>query len=178
MAGVPGVVDLSVEQQTEIPVLTVKFDRPALARHGVTIREVARVLEAGLQGVKATRIIEGQSAYDLVVRLADADGWRTDTLGDLLVDTPAGAKVAWADDPVDDAGGRRWRNNSWAGPKVSCHDGYAQTTCRDLHLCAHANVAVRQDDDPTRLRLHRSCLLNQSNGMPCSAESSPRKTLK
>ncbi|MSU27590.1 MAG: efflux RND transporter permease subunit [Pedosphaera sp.] len=93
MAGVPGVVDLSVEQQTEIPVLTVKFDRPALARHGVTIREVARVLEAGLQGVKATRIIEGQSAYDLVVRLADADGWRTDTLGDLLVDTPAGAKV-------------------------------------------------------------------------------------
>ena len=93
MAGVPGVVDLSVEQQTEIPVLTVKFDRPALARHGVTIREVARVLEAGLQGVKATRIIEGQSAYDLVVRLADADGWRTDTLGDLLVDTPSGAKV-------------------------------------------------------------------------------------
>ena len=93
MAGVPGVVDLSVEQQMEIPVLTVKFDRPALARHGVTIREVARVLEAGLQGVKATRIIEGQSAYDLVVRLADADGWRTDTLGDLLVDTPAGAKV-------------------------------------------------------------------------------------
>ncbi len=93
MAGVSGVVDLSVEQQTEIPVLTVKFDRPALARHGVTIREVARVLEAGLQGVKASRIIEGQSAYDLVVRLADADGWRTDTLGDLLVDTPAGAKV-------------------------------------------------------------------------------------
>ncbi len=136
MAGVPGVVDLSVEQQTEIPVLTVKFDRPALARHGVTIREVARVLEAGLQGVKATRIIEGQSAYDLVVRLDDRpftphpsplpssdDGrgrspraaevsslapsegeragvrgqsdtsWRTDTLGDLLVDTPAGAKV-------------------------------------------------------------------------------------
>ncbi len=93
IADVPGVVDLSVEQQTEIPVLTVKFDRPALARHGVTIREVARVLEAGLQGVKATRIIEGQNAYDLVVRLADADGWRTDTLGDLLVDTPAGAKV-------------------------------------------------------------------------------------
>ncbi|PAW72223.1 MAG: CusA/CzcA family heavy metal efflux RND transporter [Pedosphaera sp. Tous-C6FEB] len=93
MAAVPGVVDLSVEQQMEIPVLTVKFDRPALARHGITIREAARVLEAGLQGVKATRIIEGQSAYDLVVRLADSDGWRTDTLGDLLVDTPAGAKV-------------------------------------------------------------------------------------
>ncbi|MEW6306041.1 MAG: efflux RND transporter permease subunit [Verrucomicrobiota bacterium] len=107
MQGVGGVVDLSVETQTEIPVLRVKFDRPAIARHGLTIRDVARTLEASLQGVKVSRVLEGQSSYDLVVRLdegrhvidSSADDsvgrvtWQLDTVGNLLVDTPSGAKV-------------------------------------------------------------------------------------
>jgi CzcA family heavy metal efflux pump len=93
MSGVEGVVDLSLEQQMEIPMLKVHFDRAAIARHGLTIRDVSRSLEVGVQGVKASRMLEGQSAFDLVVRLADADGRRLDEVGSLLVDTPAGAKV-------------------------------------------------------------------------------------
>jgi CzcA family heavy metal efflux pump len=93
MQGVSGVVDLSVEQQTEIPLLNVKFQRSEIARHGLTIREVARTLEAGLQGVKASRVLEGQTSYDLVVRIAGNEGWDLDTIGNLLVDTPGGAKV-------------------------------------------------------------------------------------
>jgi CzcA family heavy metal efflux pump len=93
MQGVPGVVDLSVEQQTEVPVLKVKFDRAEMARHALTIREVARTVEAALQGVKVSRVLEGQGAYDLVVRLVEREEWRLDTLGDVLVETPAGARV-------------------------------------------------------------------------------------
>ena len=93
MQGVAGVVDLSVEQQTEIPVLKVKFDRREIARHALTIRDVARTLEASLQGVKASSVLEGQASYDLVVRLAGSEGWNLETLGNLLVDTPTGAKV-------------------------------------------------------------------------------------
>ncbi len=93
MQGVAGVVDLSVEQQTEVPVLKVKFDRAEIARHALTVRDVARTVEASLQGVKASRVLEGQTAYDLVVRLADAQEWQLATLGDLLVDTAGGAKV-------------------------------------------------------------------------------------
>ena len=91
--GVAGVVDLSVEQQTEVPVLKIKFEREAIARHALTIRDVARTVEAALRGVKASRVLEGQSAYELVVRLADTESWQLDTLGDLLVDTPAGARL-------------------------------------------------------------------------------------
>jgi CzcA family heavy metal efflux pump len=90
---VPGVVDLSVEQQTEVPVLNVKFDRPELARHGLTIRDVARTLEAAVQGVRASRVLEGQAAYDLVVRVAGRQPWELETLRNLLVDTSSGAKV-------------------------------------------------------------------------------------
>jgi Cu/Ag efflux pump CusA len=93
MQGVAGVVDLSVEQQTEVPVLKIKFDRAEIARHGLTIRDVARTVEASLQGVKASRVLEGQTAYDLVVRLVTAEEWQLETLGNLLVDTPAGARV-------------------------------------------------------------------------------------
>jgi CzcA family heavy metal efflux pump len=93
MQGVAGVVDLSVEQQTEVPVLKIKFEREAIARHALTIREVANTVEAALQGVKASRVLEGQTSYDLVVRLENAGSWELDTLGDVLVDTPAGAKV-------------------------------------------------------------------------------------
>lgn len=93
MQGVTGVVDLSVEQQTEVPVLKIKFEREAIARHALTIRDVANTVEATLQGVKASRVLEGQTSYDLVVRLENAEGWQLDTLGDVLVDTPAGARV-------------------------------------------------------------------------------------
>jgi Cu/Ag efflux pump CusA len=122
MAGVRGVVDLSLEQQMEVPNLRVHFDRPALARHGLTVREVSRTLEAAVQGAKVTTIIEGTHLHDLVVRLDDharpvsltkeqtallglltapepppaappVARWQLETLGDLLVDTPAGARV-------------------------------------------------------------------------------------
>jgi CzcA family heavy metal efflux pump len=93
MQSVAGIVDLSVEQQTEVPMLKVNFHRREIARHGLTIRDVARTLEAGLQGVKASRVLERQTSYDLVVRIAGSQGWDLDTIGNLLVDTPAGAKV-------------------------------------------------------------------------------------
>lgn len=93
MQGVAGVVDLSVEQQTDIPVLKVVFRRQEIARNGLTIRDVARTLEAGLQGAKASRVLEGQASYDLVVRIEGSQGWDLDSIGSLLVDTPSGAKV-------------------------------------------------------------------------------------
>ena len=93
MAEVPGVVDLSVEQQMDIPILLVRFDRPALARHGVMIEDVAHTLESALQGLTVSRVLEGPHAFDLVVRLADAQAWTPETLGGLLVDTPRGAKI-------------------------------------------------------------------------------------
>lgn len=120
---VEGVVDLSLEQQMEVPNLRVHFDRPALARHGLSVREVSRALEAAVQGVKITTVIEGTHLHDLVVKLDDyaspvtltkektalmglltASGsidsksaalssWTPETLGSLLVDTPQGARV-------------------------------------------------------------------------------------
>ncbi|GMU91237.1 MAG: multidrug transporter AcrB [Candidatus Hydrogenedentota bacterium] len=93
MSSIEGVVDLSVEQQMDVPVVLVRFDRAALATHRLHIRDAARTVEAALQGIPVTRILEGPYAYDLRVRLDEGDGWSMDTLGDVPLDAGGGAKI-------------------------------------------------------------------------------------
>jgi Cu/Ag efflux pump CusA len=102
MSDVSGVVDLGVEPQVDIPTLRVQVDRQALAPWGLHVRDIGDVLQAAISGLTVGSIIEGQNSVNLVVRLADpplpATGplpvpWRTETLGDLLIDTPSGARV-------------------------------------------------------------------------------------
>ena len=42
MAGVPGVVDLSLEQQTDVPFVRFVLNRPAIARYGLRPGDVGR----------------------------------------------------------------------------------------------------------------------------------------
>lgn len=94
MAGVEGVVDLSVEQQAEIPILNARFDRAAMARHGLMMEEVTHTLEAAFQGHAVSRVLEGRNAFDVVLRIAEEDGaWTLDSIGELPVHTASGAKV-------------------------------------------------------------------------------------
>ncbi len=93
MEQVPGVVDLSVEQQTDIPVLAVRFRRGAMARYGLTVEPLAHTLEAAVQGLTVSRVLEGPHAFDLVVRLAPGEGRSAEVLRGLPVDLPAGGKV-------------------------------------------------------------------------------------
>lgn len=93
MAGIDGIVDLSVEQQMDVPALLVHFDRPALAAQGLRIEDAAQTVEAALQGVHVTRILEGTNAYELRIRLDEGGGWTLDSLGDVPLDAPAGAKI-------------------------------------------------------------------------------------
>ncbi|MBI4230807.1 MAG: efflux RND transporter permease subunit [Planctomycetes bacterium] len=93
ITGVEGVVDLSVEPQMDIPTLRVRFDRHAIARHGLRIEEIAHALESALQGLPVSRILEGSNAFDLVVRMGREGNWSLETIGHLPVDTPSGAKV-------------------------------------------------------------------------------------
>jgi CzcA family heavy metal efflux pump len=93
MERVRGVVDLSVEQQTDIPVLSVRFRRAAMARYGLSIEALAHTLEAALQGLTVSQVLEGRYAFDLVVRLQPGTGPSAEVLRRLPVDVPAGGQV-------------------------------------------------------------------------------------
>ncbi|MEK7757479.1 MAG: efflux RND transporter permease subunit, partial [Planctomycetota bacterium] len=93
MRQVSGVVDLSIEQQVDIPTLRIDFNRDAIARHGLHVADVAGTLEMAFRGEPVGRIIEGRRTFDLVVRLGDPAQVSSQMVGDVLVDTPVGSKV-------------------------------------------------------------------------------------
>ncbi len=97
MSDLPGVVDLSVESQADIPNLNVRFDRPALARYGLTIDVAADALAAAYSGLTVSRVLEGPFAFDLVVKVDDGDGWSGESLGDLPLRVPAGGHIRLCD---------------------------------------------------------------------------------
>jgi Cu/Ag efflux pump CusA len=70
MQDVPGVVDLAVEQQADIPFVTVKLKRAMIARYGLRVRDVAEAVETAFAGHVVSRVLEGEAAFDLAVRYA------------------------------------------------------------------------------------------------------------
>ena len=93
MQGIPGVVDLALEEQTNLPFVSVRFERDALARHGLTVREVAKTMETAFYGRVVSRVLTGGYAFDLSVRYDDAAREDLDAIRQTLVSTPGGAWV-------------------------------------------------------------------------------------
>lgn len=93
VAEVPGAVDVVAEQQTDVPLLTVRFDRAALARYGLTVAGASEAIEAAFAGVAASKVLEGQSAYDLVVRYDPAVRDSLDAIRSALITTASGARL-------------------------------------------------------------------------------------
>jgi CzcA family heavy metal efflux pump len=69
--GVEGLVDLQVEQQSDVPQLRIHANRLAMSRFGVTPAALAEVVDVAFNGEVVSQVLEGQSAFDLVVRYPD-----------------------------------------------------------------------------------------------------------
>jgi CzcA family heavy metal efflux pump len=93
METVPGAVDVTPEQQIDIPFLTVRYDREALARHGLSARELSETLVTAFSGTAVGRVVEGQASVDLVVRYDPAVKDDLDAIRATLVTTPSGAQL-------------------------------------------------------------------------------------
>jgi cobalt-zinc-cadmium resistance protein CzcA len=87
-----GSADIYVEQVTGQPVLEVRVDQDAIARHGVSAGHVLEVVEA-IGGVKVGEVREDQRRFDLVVRLPET--YRTDVqaIRRILIPTAAGETI-------------------------------------------------------------------------------------
>lgn len=93
MEGVEGVVDLAVEQQVDVPQVRVKPRRRAMASYGVSVEDLAESVDIGFNGEVASRILEGQESYDLVVRFDEKNRGNIERLRNALFDTGVGTKV-------------------------------------------------------------------------------------
>jgi CzcA family heavy metal efflux pump len=93
MKDIEGVVDLSLEQQVDVPQLTIKFDREAIARYGLRAGALAETIETAYAGTKVTQLLENQRTYHVVVRYRDDTRADLDAIKNTVVDTPSGAKI-------------------------------------------------------------------------------------
>jgi len=89
LAGIPGLVDLTVEKQVLVPQIKVRIDHRKVAQAGLTPGEAVRMLQTLTDGAHGAQIVDGSRRYDLVVRLPDSKRSPQD-LARTLIDTPAG----------------------------------------------------------------------------------------
>jgi len=93
IAGVSGVRDLLVEQQTEIPQLQIKLNRQRLAQYGLTSDLVNEYIQTAMYGRVVSEVLEGQRKFDLLVRLDDEYRENPAKLRRLAINLPDGGRV-------------------------------------------------------------------------------------
>lgn len=90
---IDGVVDVSVEQQTETPQLQIRANRGALSRYGISVEEFNRFIELAFSGEQLSEIYQGQRSFGVVLRLDKRYTSSIDAIKDALIDTGFGGKV-------------------------------------------------------------------------------------
>ena len=92
--GIDGLVDVSVDQQTETPQLQIRANRGMLARYGITIEDFNAFIELAFAGEKLSDIYEGQRRFDLVLRLNKNYTESIEQVKSALIDTGTGGKIS------------------------------------------------------------------------------------
>ena len=93
MQGIDGAADVTLEPQTDIPFVRFVLNRPAVARYGLTVRDVADAIETSFAGTTVGRVFDRGSSFDLVVKLDPAAAADVERIADLAIHTPAGDTV-------------------------------------------------------------------------------------
>lgn len=87
---IPGAVGVAPSRVQGKPYLEIEPDRVAIARYGLSVRDVMEVVETGIGGLNLTTTIEGRERYPIQVRLERGERDDLERLGEILVPTPAG----------------------------------------------------------------------------------------
>jgi CzcA family heavy metal efflux pump len=90
---IPGLIDLHVEQQVEVPQVRVKVNLEAAAGYGLKPGDVRRVVNVLMNGLEVTDIHRDGKVYDVFVWSSPSIRSSVDSIRDFLIDTPYGGRV-------------------------------------------------------------------------------------
>ncbi|WP_436716873.1 efflux RND transporter permease subunit [Roseiconus lacunae] len=93
IADVPGLTDVMVEQQTNIPQLRIELDRSALKQTGLRPAQVMEMVETAMNGTIVSQVLLGQRSFDLLVRMEESYREDLSRLRRLVVPLPDGGRV-------------------------------------------------------------------------------------
>jgi len=90
LRNIRGTADLIVERVGGQPYLSINVDRLKIARHGVNVSDVLRIIEISVGGKSATRLYEENRSFEVVVRYPADYRNSAVTIGNTLVPTRDG----------------------------------------------------------------------------------------
>jgi CzcA family heavy metal efflux pump len=91
--GTPGLVDLSVEQQVEIPQVQIKANRDMMSQYGISIGDFAEFTDIAFAGEKVSEVYEGAQRFDLVLRFDTTNRGSIEKIRNTLIDAQDGQKI-------------------------------------------------------------------------------------
>ena len=91
--GIEGLVDISVEQQIEIPQVQIKAKRDMLAKYGISIGQFTEFVDIAFAGEKVSQVFESNKSFDLVLRFDDENRGNIENIKNVLIDAHNGKKV-------------------------------------------------------------------------------------
>ncbi|MBT8281457.1 MAG: CusA/CzcA family heavy metal efflux RND transporter, partial [Muriicola sp.] len=90
---VEGAADITVEKIAGLPQMNVAYNRSKIARYGLNIDDLNKMISAGFSGSVVGSVFEGEKKFDLVVRLGQEQRQGIEDLENLYVDLPEGGKI-------------------------------------------------------------------------------------
>ena len=84
----PGAVDVNLQQQINVPQVSIRIDRKRAARYGLKVGEVATDIATLLNGQTVSTVLEGQRTFDLYVRLESQSRNSVRSIREMLIDVP------------------------------------------------------------------------------------------
>lgn len=90
--GIPGVVDLKVEQQIERPQLTITPKRELMAKYGISLPEFEEYINVMLSGEVVSQVYDEGKSFDLTVKTSDESRATMEEIANLMIDA-GGRKV-------------------------------------------------------------------------------------
>ncbi len=93
LADIRGAADLKVEQTAGIPYLIIQPDRKKLARFGISMAQVAEVVETTFNGLEVTDVYEPDRVTSILLRLPEEYRSDEEAVKNLLIDAPSGEKI-------------------------------------------------------------------------------------
>ena len=90
ISAVPGIVDITLVRELGQPSLTIEPDRAKIAQYGLNVADINTLIETAVGGSPATKVIQGERSFDLVVRLQEPFRQSMDAIKNLLITTPDG----------------------------------------------------------------------------------------
>lgn len=89
--GIPGIVDVNVEQQMQRPQIELRPRRELMSAYGITNAQLARCINMALGGIKVSEVYEDGTSRDITLRIHPDESATLDALADVTIESNQGS---------------------------------------------------------------------------------------